>query len=183
MCIWGLVLSLGGHGLFSSSAGYSVCPLDPLSPPLPCRPALCPRRLACKDCTSWAPLPSFPAGFSQREAQQEITGWGRGRLGYLLRHPSLRGCGLAAAVSLYWWPQLLQWQVSPDSRNCFLSLCPFSPEDGKAQGYLEPWGAPSSLVGLTRTPENYPFINSLQSSILSVWYASCRDPDCHSSSL
>ena len=64
-------------------------------------PALRPGKLACMDCIIWAPLPSFAAGFSQREAQWEITAWGRVRLGCLLPHPSLLGCGLAVAASLH----------------------------------------------------------------------------------
>lgn len=85
-CIFWDLIFLEALMLLSSFVGYSVCPLDPLSSPTPhpFHPAQCPGRLAFKDCISWAPLPSFPAGFSQREAQQEITGWGRVRLGYLL---------------------------------------------------------------------------------------------------
>lgn len=112
---FGVCSFLGGlEGCLSSSAKCS--PFAPWIHSPPVHPALCPGKLACMDCISWAPLPSFPAGFSQREAQWEITAWGRVRLGCVLPHPSLLGCGLEVATSLHWRPQLLRWQASPDSR-------------------------------------------------------------------
>lgn len=79
-CILGPTLSGGLWGF----CPILFAPWIHASPSLLSTLLQCPGRLAFKDCISWAPLPSFPAGFSQREAQQEITGWGRLRLGYLL---------------------------------------------------------------------------------------------------
>lgn len=64
---------------FLSSSLFVLC--LPLGSALPLPPlSILLRRhgtLAFKDCISWTSLPPFPAGFSQREAQQEIMQGGR----------------------------------------------------------------------------------------------------------
>lgn len=140
---------------------YVLClPLGPTLPALPL--ALCPGQLACMDCISWAPLPLSPAGFSQMEAQQELTA-GRVRLGYLLPPPPLQ-------ARVWWWlPLSTEDHSSSDDRPYHILGTtshphPFRPEVRKAAPCLKPPGA-SSSSRLTCTPANCPFINPLQSPL------------------
>lgn len=142
---FGTFLFQGTLGLLPSSL-YSACPLDLLSP-LPPLSILLRRygRLAFKDCISWTSLPPFPAGFSQREAQQEIMEGGKEEWGWGVCFPVGLWVGSSSIPSL----KTTAPTMAGLTRFQELLFITFSFQARGREGtvYCQPWDVSSSLVG------------------------------------